>query len=172
MHFNGNLGLIDSITIDLLNPQNTQINITSYKNKFEDLFQKITAATVAMENKEYSYDRAAEITDTTSTAKMYDLMTNALKEADEALQMSDNASISYDKKGILLESESENANGTKGKIRLTSAGIFLSNSLSETGGDAWTTAITPDFINADLLRAGHIDTRSISIWNETAPTFL
>lgn len=174
MRFNGIVGFIDSVTYNLFEPQNTTITITNYKDKFEDLFQKITQAAVAIQNKEYTYDRVSNLIDVSNGAPTIkiDILKQSLENANEALSMSQNNDVFWDETGITIMDKNTNENGVKGQVKLTSGGIFTSNSIDSNGNYKWTSAITPNFINANLIRAGHLDTRSIAIWNDSEPRFM
>ena len=174
LNFNGLTGFISSVTYDLLEPQNTSLTVSNYKDKFEDLFSKITQATIAMENKEYSYDRINNILDSSTGGRIsVDLLQESLDQANVALSMSnDNNYVEINKNGITVWGKTLNENGVPGMLRITCGGIFTANEQDEYGSYIWNTAITPDFINADLLRAGSLDTRVINIFNSAEPRFM
>jgi hypothetical protein len=174
LNFNGLTGFISSVTYDLLEPQNTSLTVSNYKDKFEDLFSKITQATIAMENKEYTYDRINNIIDSSTGGRIsIDLLQESLDQANAALSMSnDNNYVEINKNGITVWGKTLNENGVPGMLRITCGGIFTANEQDEYGSYIWNTAITPDFINADLLRAGSLDTRVINIFNSSEPRFM
>jgi hypothetical protein len=45
-------------------------------------------------------------------------------------------------------------NGVYGQVALRGGGIFLSNTIDETGNRIWSTGITPTGINASLISTG------------------
>ena len=127
-----------------------------------------------MENKEYSYDRINNILDSSTGGRIsVDLLQESLDQANAALSMSnDNNYVEINKNGITVWGKTLNENGVPGMLRITCGGIFTANEQDEYGSYIWNTAITPDFINADLLRAGTLDTRVINIFNSAEPRFL
>lgn len=171
LNFNGLIGFISSITYDLLEPANTTLTITNFKDKFEDLFQKITASTISLESKEYNFDKATEITNGKGEIKV-DLLMNSLMQNNMALALSPNNDVKWDTSGITVTNKDLNSNGVYGKLKITSNGIFIANKYDEFGNYAWTTAITPDFINADAITTGKLDTRQIQIFNSSEPRFI
>ena len=118
LRFYGMKGFIDEVTYDLLDPANTIITITNFKNKFEDLFEKITAATVAVESKEYQYDNVASALTPTGELKV-DLLTNSLLQNNLALALSPNNDVVWDNSGITVTNKDLNENGIYGKLRIT-----------------------------------------------------
>lgn len=171
LNFNGLVGFVSSITYDLLEPQNTTLTVTNFKDKFEDLFQKITASTIALESKEYNFDKATQITTSSGEIKV-ELLMNSLMQNNMALALSPNNDVVWDNSGITVTNKDLNKDGVYGKLKITSNGIFISNKYDEFGNYAWTTAITPDFINANAITVGHLDTRQIQIFNSTEPRFM
>ena len=171
LNFFGLIGFISSITYDLLEPQNTTLSITNFKDKFEDLFQKITASTVVIESKEYNYDKTTTITNSTGEIRT-DLIMDSLKQNNMALALSPNNDVVWDNSGITVTNKELNKQGVYGKLRITSNGIFIANKYDDTGNYAWTTAITPDFINANAITVGNLDTRQIQIFNSSEPRFI
>lgn len=172
LNFNGISGFIESIQTNLLNDRDTTITITNYKDKFEDLFQKVTASTIALDSKSYEYDKSTTILDVQTGAIKPDLIEDALLQANAALALSKNNDVVWDNSGITVTNKDLNSAGVYGKLKITSNGIFLANKYNEFGDYAWETAITPDFINANLLRAGSLDTKQIQIYNSSEPSFI
>lgn len=171
LKFNGLIGFINSISFNLLEPQNTEITISNFKDKFEDLFQKITAATIQLQNKGDYYDYATTITDKKGTINK-DLLEDTLIQNNVELKLSKNNEIIWDERGIEITNKEKNTNGVYGKMKITSNGIFISDSYDEYGNYKWETAITPSYINASKITVGKLDTRQIQIWNSSQPRFL
>lgn len=171
LRFDGLVGFINTIAFNLLEPQNTEITISNFKDKFEDLFQKITAATIQLQSKGDYYDYATTITTDTGTINK-DILEDTLMQNNMQISMSKNNSITWDEKGIEVTNNEKNENGIYGKLKITSNGIFITDSYDEYGNYKWETAITPSYINANKIVAGKLDTRQIQIWNSTQPRFL
>jgi len=169
--FNGLLGFINTVSFNLLEPQNTEITISNFKDKFEDLFQKITAATIQLQNKGDYYDYATTITDNTGVINK-DLLADTLMQNNVELSLSTNNDVIWSEKGIEVTSKVLNENGVYGKMKITSNGIFIADQYDEYGNYKWETAITPSYINASKMVVGKLDTRQIQIWNSSQPRFL
>ena len=171
LRFNGLVGFINSVSFNLLEPQNTEIVISNFKDKFEDLFQKITAATIQLQNKGDYYDYATTITDSTGTINK-DLLQDTLMQNNMELKLAQNNEVVWSEKGIEVTNKEKNDNGVYGKMKITSNGIFISDKYDEYGNYKWETAITPSYINANKITVGKLDTRQIQIWNSSQPRFL
>lgn len=171
LRFYGLVGFINSISFNLLEPQNTEITISNFKDKFEDLFQKITAATIQLQTKGDYYDYATTITDATGTINK-DLLQDTLMQNNVELKLAKNNDVVWSEKGIEITNKDKNENGVYGKMKITSNGIFISDKYDEYGNYQWETAITPSYINASKITVGKLDTRQIQIWNSSQPRFL
>lgn len=138
------------------NSQNT-ITVQNYKTQFQDLFQRIAAASQSLQYHEGAYRRAASAINSDGTINSA-LLQNSLEANALVIQNANNQSVVWDETGITI-SNFVNANEI---VRLTSRGIVLSSN----GGKDWTTGITGDGINADVITAGRIDTDRIRIFNK------
>lgn len=137
------------------NSQNT-ITVQNYKTQFQDLFQRIAATSQSLQYHEGAYQRAASAINNDGTINSA-LLQNSLEANALVIQNANNQSVVWDETGITI-SNFINANEI---VRLTSQGIVLSSN----GGKDWTTGITGDGINADVITAGRIDTDRIRIFN-------
>ena len=171
LRFKGLVGFVNSVTFDLLNPQNTQLSITNFKDKFVDLFQKITASTIALQSKEYEYDRSTQIV-TVEGGLNKDILKDTFERPDSNFTVTPNSNIKWDYSGITSTSDKLNENGVYAQVRVTPNGIFTANQKDEFGNYIWTTAITPQGINASQLTIGKLDTRQIQIFNSSEPRFM
>ena len=138
------------------NSQNT-ITVQNYKTQFQDLFQRIAATSQSLQYHEGAYQRAASAINSDGTINSA-LLQNSLEANALVIQNANNQSVTWDETGITI-SNFVNANEL---VRLTSKGIVLSSN----GGKDWTTGITGDGINADVITAGRIDTDRIRIFNK------
>ena len=138
------------------NSQNT-ITVQNYKTQFQDLFQRIAAASQTLQYHEGEFQRAASAINANGTISSA-LLQNSLDANALIIENANNQSVTWDETGITI-SNFVNANEI---VRLTSGGIVLSSN----GGREWTTGITGDGINADVITAGRIDTDRIRIFNK------
>lgn len=158
--------LISGITEYLDNPSKNEIEVRNYLTSFEDLFQRISAATQTLELNEQTYDKAAYFT---SDGKIdADILQKTLLENALILANSTDNSYILNETGLSLQSI---INPSK-KLRAIADGVFLSNSLDlQTGEPEWKTGITADGINASLLTTGEINTSLIKIYSNGQPNF-
>ena len=157
MGFKGLEGFITSISKNLENPENTQIEIATYKTKFEDIFQKLTATMTDVRYNENSIYKAANSFNTDGTIKTQ-VFRKSLEENLDRVNFGVNNDITINERDGILLSDRDNGRA----VKLIGNGIFLSED-----GINWKTGITGEGINSSALVAGDIDTRNISIWNST-----
>ena len=124
LRLKGIFGFISAITRDLLSPENNVITISDYKDKFEDLFQKITAATVQLQSNYDYFQKATGAIDSKGNINT-NLLENALLENNVVLSLTQNNDVTWDETGITITDKYLNSNGVYGKIRLTAGGIFF-----------------------------------------------
>lgn len=154
--------VVSEITWELDSPESNSIKIQNFKTQFEDLFQRITASTQALEFHTGEYSKAASIVDPNGAIKP-DVLKNSLSNNSFVISNARDQSVVIDDKGITTTSLAE----PNQMVRIVSGGIMLSND----GGDSWRTGITASGINADYLKSGLIDTSRIVIGNGAIDSF-
>ena len=148
--------VVSEVKYSLDDPTQNTITVQNYKTQFQDLFQRIAAASQSLQYNEGAYNRAANAI--TSNGEIQPaLLQNSLKDNELIIQNAKNQSVTWDETGITI-SNFVNANEL---VRLTSGGIVL----SVDGGQTWTTGITGTGINADVITTGRLDTSRIRIFN-------
>ena len=158
--------LISGIEEHLDNGLENKIEVRNYLTSFEDLFQRISAATQTVELKEHIYDKAEYFTSEHQIDQ--GILQNTLLNNSLILSNSSDNSYTLDNTGLSLQSV---INPSK-KVRLVADGLFFSNSLNLTTGEPeWKTGITAEGINASMLTAGEINTSLIKIYDGIHPTF-
>lgn len=158
--------LISQIEECLDKQSNNYITVQNYTTSFEDLFQRIAAASQTLELNEKIYSRAGNFT----ANGMIDasILQKSLTENSFILSNSTDNHFELDANGLYLQSI-ENPNK---KLRAIADGIFLSNSTNELGEPIWKAGITADGINASLLNVGTINTSLINIMSNGQPHFV
>lgn len=150
-------GYVSEMTLDLDHPWEDSITIQNYNNKFEDIFSTITAQTESMQRREYSLNETMHIVTPTGTI------------GEGLLQQSiDKAQIEYSfNNGSLKLSENTGLLGTssKGAVVFRNDGIFTATTQDTKGNWIWNSAILPEGINANLIKAGQLDTDKIMIYS-------
>ena len=166
-------GYVSEIEWALDAPQSDSVSVQNYKTKFEDLFSTIVAESEAMKTNKTAYNLAARAF--TQSGSMGILSSNNLSStitSNNSYWLNWSAcgvEITPDQ-GIILTNRTPYANGVYGQVILQGGGIFLSNSVDANGNRIWSAAITPEGINASLIRAGQLNTEKIMIYagNNTA----
>ena len=154
--------LLSEITSCFDTPDKDVIKVQNYKNQFDDLFQRITAATQSLEFSEGKYARAANIVNTDGTIKS-SVIQNTFDTNKDLVYGAQNESVSMDDTGITVTNNDDAAH----LVKITSGGVFV----SEDGGETWKNAIRGDGVNTDLLTAGKINTELITVYNGDFPSF-
>lgn len=154
---------ISEITSNFDEPSKDSFTVQNYKTKFDDLFQRITAATQQLEFSEGKYAKAADIITEDGVIK-YSVLQDTFDQNRDIVMGSINESVQIDNKGITVGSN----NSAAEQVRITSGGIFITND----GGATWKNAIRGDGMSADVINSGSINTEQISIFGSDAPSFV
>ena len=163
-------GYVSEITYKLDKPQEDEIKIQNYKTKFEDLFETITASSEAMKNNQVAYDIAAGNFGPNG-AISGDVIQTAINNNDFFFNYSTTGVDINPTEGIVLTNKKPYANGVYGQVVLQGGGIFLSDSVTNTGERIWNNGITPKGINASLITSGQINTNVIKVFSGDDMTF-
>ena len=159
--------LISEIVSHFDSPDQDSFTVQNYKTQFEDLFQRITSSTQALQYASGAYARAAGIVETTGTINAETLQ-NSFNVNEQLVFSAKNESVISDSTGLTV-SDTTNPNN---KTKITSGGLFISTD----GGATWKNAVCGEGIATQFLTVGAINTNSISImdgnfkafrWDET-----
>ena len=151
-------GYVSEIDLDLDHPWNDSITIQNYNNKFEDIFSTITAQTEAMQRREYSLNETMQIVDTASGQINEAMLQETISNAMLNYSFNSNKLNLTEADGLIGESDD-------GLIAFRNNGIFTSNEKDNQGNYVWKTAILPSGINANVIKAGQLDTDKIVIYS-------
>ena len=156
--------LIAGIKEGLDNAVKNTIEVRNYLTSFEDLFQRVAAATQTLELNEQTYNKSEYFT---ADGKLSaDLLQKTLDQNKFILANASDNSFKLDHTGLSFHAVD---NPTK-QLRIIAEGMFVSNSRNlQTGEPLWRTGITADGISADLITAGTIDTANIRIYSGSQP---
>lgn len=170
MLFNGFDGFLTEITYDLDVPEDTQITISSYKNKFADLFQRIAATTDTINYKEEDLYRAAAAFDANGSMTQDAWYKSFLKNKVD-MPLGTNNEVIINEEGITLTDVGQLINGVSPLVKMIGQGIYLSN--EELNNERiWRTGITANGINASEINTGNLNVKNLMIWNEDQYRFL
>ncbi len=140
--------LISGIKECLDEPINNSIEVRNYLTSFEDLFQRIAAATQTLTLNEQTYDKAAYFTADGQVDQ--DILQKTFEQNAFIIANAKDGNYVFDTKtGISCHSL---LNSQK-KLRLLAEGIFISNENGLDGKPIWKTGITAD--NYILSRHAH-----------------
>ena len=154
--------IVSEITTELDSPEKNQIKVQNYKTQFEDLFQRITAATQQAEYHTGEYNRAAAVVESNGSIRA-DILANSFANNELRLANARDQSVVWDETGITTWSPSNPSE----RVRIISGGIFLSTD----GGDSWKTGITGQGINTSYLTAGQLNVDEIYIMSGSHASF-
>ena len=121
------------------------ITVQNYREQFEDLFQKMSAETQALQFKEGSYDNAAGAVGNNGQI-LPDAITNTFNNASFIIKHSGQQGLVWDDNGITVTDQ-----GNKAKIVRIAGGVI---EVSSDKKNTWHTAIDGDGIKADAITTG------------------
>ena len=145
--------VISEITENLEEPDKNKIVVQNYKTQFDDLFQRITAASQQLQLNSGSYLRAANAFSSSglsSTATQ-----NSLNNINFLLE---NNTIKWNADGFITTNQTDK----RRFLKIHNGSIFL----TEDGGVSWNAAISGKGINANYIYAGQLDAGKINIVSE------
>ena len=154
--------VVTELTTNLDQPDKNSIKVQNYRNHFEDLFQRITAATQNLEYHSGDYKRAADAVKSNGEIDNT-IMERTMATAQFVIQNANNQSVTIDETGLQATKTDDPAQ----QVKLTSGGLLVSTD----GGKTWGVAITGYGISTEYLRAGIIDADKINIYSGAYPTF-
>lgn len=154
--------VLTEITSYFDTPDKDVIKVQNYKNQFDDLFQRITAAVQNLELSQGKYAKAANIVNTDGTIRS-SVIQNTFNDNKDLVYGAQNESATIDNTGITVV---DNTDASK-QVKITSGGVFVTSD----AGTTWKNAIRGDGISTDLLTAGKINTEQITVYNGDYPSF-
>lgn len=156
LKFDNVRGYISEIDLVLDTPWEDEITIKNYKTKFEDLFSTMVASSEQMRSNGFAYDRAAGAFTSGGYLKQKVLQnTISSVDLDYAFQ---NGDLTIDEvNGIWARSDT-------GVVAIAGGGIFCATHRDTQGNWVWNTGITPEGINASMIKTGQLDTNQVRIY--------
>lgn len=154
---------ISEITSYFDSPDKDVITVQNYKTQFDDLFQRITAATQSLEFSKGKYSKAANIVNTDGTIKS-SVIQSTFDSNTDLVYGAQNDSVTMDNTGITVTNNEDAAK----QVKITSGGVFVSND----GGATWKQGVRGDGITADIITAGSLNVEQVTIYGKDSPSFL
>jgi hypothetical protein len=157
--------VLTETTENLDDPTKNKLKIQTFKNQFQDLFQKITATVQQTQYSTGSYEKAVALAEANQERKNQ-FVTDALDGADARLQVAGQQSVEIGDDGITIT----DVDTPSDKIRMVGGAILLSKQ-DKNGETKWVTGVTSDGVSASLITAGVLNAGEISIMNYNEPLF-
>ena len=157
-------GYVSDYTLNLDEPWNDSCTIQNYKTRFEDLFGRIVASSEQLKVRGLNYEIASKAFNPNHTLEG-SILQQAINDNNFFFEYSSGQVQLSESEGILVYNAFPYSNGVTGLVAIKGGGIFLSDSLDSSGNRIWHTGITPSGINANLIRAGRLDTNLINIYS-------
>lgn len=156
--------VINEIQYSVDDPSKNSISLKNYTDRFEELFQRITAAVTTVEKSSFVWDQA-KILNTQSGLINSSLLSDL---SAENLSWYSNAAgelntYTLNEKGLTLISQSD----TNYQLKANSVGIFLTETANT--NNQWTTAVSAKGVNASAIKTGTLNTGKINIMSEYSP---
>lgn len=145
--------IISEITEDLENVENNKITVQNYKTQFDDLFQRITAATQQLQLNNGTLQRAAGAF--TNLGLSSTVTQAALNGTNFLLENNTNR---WNSQGFI----STNALDRRQFLKIHNGALLI----TKDNGETWEAAINGKGINANYIYAGQLDAGKINIVSE------
>lgn len=152
--------VLSEISYHLDEPSKNEITVQNYKTQFEDLFNRVAAATASLEYHEGDYRRAADAITYTGAIEE-DSLQQALDNGSYSIQSANNQSVKMDRDGITIIDLADQSK----RINLNNTGIKITSD----GGETWYDALTGSGLNASTIRIGSLDSSTVTITNSGMP---
>ena len=155
--------IVSEVEWHLDSPEENVVTIRNYKTRFEDLFQRISAAVQTVQYNEATYAKTSSILDENGLIKSDLLSESMLGAAGVGFVLTSNGTVRTDGTGLIVQDLTNGAN----YVRIISGGIQISSD----GGQTWGTALDANGISTDKLTAGTINTQNIWLMDGDNPSF-
>ena len=166
---NGNLTpareevIVSEVEWHLDEPENNIITVQNYKTRFEDLFQRISAAVQTVQYNEATYAKISTLLDANGTINQDVLLESLNKISGQEYNLTSDGSIMIHGDEILIQNLTNRANC----VILNSEGLRISSD----GGKTWRTAIDGQGINIGTVYTGTLNTQNVIIGSSENPSF-
>ena len=155
--------IVSEVEWHLDSPDENVVTIQNYKTRFEDLFQRISAAVQTVQYNEATYAKTSSILDENGLIRPELLSGSMLGAAGAGFVLTSDGTIRTDGSALIFQDLTNNANC----VKIISGGIQISSD----GGQTWGTALDANGISTDKLTAGTINTQNIWLMDGDNPSF-
>jgi len=155
--------IVSEVEWHLEEPENNVITVQNYKTRFEDLFQRISAAVQTVQYNEATYAKISTLLDADGTINS-DVLLNSLNNiSGQKYNLTTDGSITINGNEVLIR----NLTNPTNRVIINNEGI----SVSADGGNTWKKVIDGFGINADAVITGSLNTKQIIIGSDDSPSF-
>ena len=155
--------IVSEVEWHLDEPENNVITVQNYKTRFEDLFQRISAAVQTVQYNEATYAKISTLMDANGTINQDVLLKSINQIAGKQYNLTSDGSVLIDEDRILVR----NLHDSQNLVIINSKGIRI----SADGGQNWRTAIDGQGINIGTVYTGMLNTNNVVIGNRDNPSF-
>ncbi len=155
--------IVSEVEWHLDEPDQNVITVQNYKTRFEDFFQRISAAVQTVQYNEATYAKISTLLDADGTLNQNVLLESLQQVAGKNYNLTSDGSVFIDGDRITIQ----NLNNTQNRVIINSEGIRISND----GGATWKTAIDGRGINIGTVYTGKLNTDQVVIGSEDNPSF-
>ena len=155
--------IVAEVEWHLEEPENNVITVQNYKTRFEDLFQRISAAVQTVQYNEATYAKISSLMDANGTINSDVLVQSLQQIAGQRYNLTSDGSVLIDEDRILVR----NLQDSQNLVIINSKGIRI----SADGGRTWRTAIDGQGINIGTVYTGKLRTDNVIIGSDESPSF-
>lgn len=157
--------IISENSENLDDPTKNTIKVQTFKNQFQDLFQKITATVQQTQYSTGAYEKAVALAEA-NVQKKGEFLNEAIGSTNAKLSAAGQTTVIQDVNGLTLTDSK-----TKDQMRLIGGAILMGVQDKDSGERVWKTGLTPKGISASLVTAGTLNAGNIAIMNVNDPVF-
>ena len=155
--------IVSEVEWHLEEPESNVITVQNYKTRFEDLFQRISAAVQTVQYNEATYAKISTLLDANGTINQNILLNSLNNISGQRYNLTTDGSISINGNQILIR----NLTNPTNRVIINNEGIAVSSD----GGNTWRKVIDGFGINAGAVYTGSLNTDKIIIGSTTNPSF-
>ena len=155
--------IVSEVEWHLDSPDQNVITVQNYKTRFEDLFQRISAAVQTVQYNEATYAKISSLLDANGTINQNVLLQSLNQMSGKEVALTSNGSVLIQDDIILVQ----NLNNPANRVIINSEGIRVSSD----GGQNWQTAIDGEGINIGTVYTGTLNTNQVVIGSDDNPSF-
>ena len=155
--------IVSEVEWHLDEPDKNVITVQNYKTRFEDLFQRISAAVQTVQYNEATYAKISSLLDANGTINQDVLLESLNRIGGKEYNLTSDGSVLINGDQILIQNLTNPAN----RVIINSEGIRVSSD----GGQNWQTAIDGEGINIGTVYTGTLNTNQVVIGSDDNPSF-